>query len=145
MKNAGELCKGFFNSTLLDFKLYQHRPQISQTNLCVINVQKGSKRCSGERCNTLVNFFSQWHPAIAPQQWHTAAPSNGIQPWHPTMAPSNGTPAMAPSNGTQQWHPSNGTPAMAPSNGTPASAMAPAPQHWHRAMAPNVNSAKVGS
>ena len=53
--------------------------------------------------------------------------SNGIQPWHPTMAPSNGTPAMAPSNGTEQWHPSNGT------------------EQWRPAMAPNVNSARVGS
>ena len=114
------------------------------------------EQCRGERCNTLVNFFSQWflamarrngtsngiqpwHPAMAPQQWRPAmAPSNGPQQWHPlrtpAMAPSNGTlawhPAMAPSNGTQQWHPAM-APSMAPSNGTPAMAPSYGTQLWH--------------
>ncbi len=72
-------------------KLYQHRPQIAQANLCVcvcvIKVEKGAAE-NGVTVWSI--FFSQWHPAISP--------SNGT-PAHPAMAPSNGTPAhpaMAP-------------------------------------------------
>ncbi len=107
-------------------KLYQHRPQIAQANLCVINIEKGA---TGNGV-TLRSIF----------------PRNGTQQWHPSMAPSNGHPAMAPSNGIQRWAPHNGTQqwhrAMAP---TPVWHPAMAPRQWHPAMAPNVNPAKVGS
>ena len=103
-------------------KLYQHRPQLAQTNLRVINVEKGA----AENGVTLWSIFSR----NGSQQWH---PSNGTEQWHPTWTPPKLVasiqqchPAMASSHGTQQGHPSNGT------------------EQWHPAMAPNVNSAKVG-
>ncbi len=131
-KSTVVLCLSYkFRHNTFWFKntLYQHKPQIAQTNLFVINIEKGS----GERYNTLVNFprngTQEWHPAMAPQhgtqQW---PPSNETQQWHS---------AMAPSNGTQQWHPSNGS---HPSNGTQqwhAALASNGTQQWHRAMAPS--------
>ena len=48
-------------------KLHQHRPQIAQANLCVIDVEKGA----AENGVTLWSILSrngtqQWHPAMAP-------------------------------------------------------------------------------
>ena len=86
---------------------------------------------SGERCNTLVNFFSQWFLAMA----RSNGTSNSIQPWHLTMAPSNGTPAMAPSNGTEQWHPSNGTEQWRRTRREPRLELVASIRQWHRAMA----------
>ena len=45
-------------------EVYQHRPQIAQANLCVINVEKGA----AENGVTLRSIFSR----------------NGTQQWHPT-------------------------------------------------------------
>ena len=136
-------------------KLYQHRPQIAQANLCVINVEKGAAENGVTLWSivlaiapsngtpawhpAIVNSASiqqWWHPAMAPQQWHPAmAPSNGNQQWHPqqwhrAMAPSKSTPAMAISNSTPAMAPNNGTPAMAPSNGTLPKLVASI-QQWH--------------
>ena len=103
-------------------KLYQHRPQIAQANLCVINAEKSA----AENGVTLWSIFSrnglsQWHAAMAPamassnatEQWR---PSNGTKQWRPAMAPNVNPakvvasirqfhPAMASSQGPQQWHP----------------------------------------
>ena len=85
------LCLGFGASQ----KIYQHRHQIAQANLCVINIETGA----AENGVTLWSIF----------------PRNGTQQLHrenPAMAPQHGTQAMAPrkpSNGTPAWHP-----AMAP-------------------------------
>ena len=50
-------------------KLYQHRPQIAQANLCVINVEKGP----AENGVTLWSIFSRNGTPRA------MAPSNGTQ------------------------------------------------------------------
>ena len=125
-------CHGHSNqqhivTILKNSELYQHRPQIAQANLSVINIEKGA----AENGVTLRSIFHR----------------NGTQQWHRAMAPSNGTPAWHPAMATQQWHPTwtppklvasfqQWHPAMAPSHATPQWHPAMAPQQWHPAMTP---------
>ena len=80
-------------------RLYQHRPQITKTNFCVINV---TKKCPPNH-STL-----QWHPAMAPSNVHRPLPQSWSSP-----SPS----AVANYNGTLRWH-SNVTTSSAPCSGT---------------------------
>ena len=146
------------------FKLYQHRPQIAQANLCVINPEKSAAENGVTLCSIYFAMVSrngthaamasshgtqQWHPAMAPQQWHPAmAPSNGNEQWRPSNGTEQWRPAMAPNVNSlklvasiRQWHPAmassshNGTQQWHPSNGTHCMAPSNGTLAWHPAMA----------
>ena len=128
----------------MDYRLYQHRPQIAKTKFCNINVKNSvtSARSSNKiHCRFLGclgeiggpenrrNIWNRdWRPAMAPQQWHHVhSPKDGRHPGPPTIVHYNGRLRW-------QWHP-----AITPRPSTQL--VVTSPNHstlqWHPAMAPS--------